>query len=320
MHLRRTLLTLTVVTTAIITSSLLVSPLDALAAEVGFDETDFDKEAYNLVTEQAWNGDSISTAEADSSGDNEAFVSSDGVMSGAASTAPTAVPYEGTRVSTGLHCGGRVFASARILQRYSRLAFCHAGRYVFELPATTKPGKENRRSEAFWSSSRKGRRYTEGQVMVFDGAFRANLGKAAFSKSDFHFVWQSHGPKADGTDFNGPLMHLNISQGRLTLGGGRGYPGPQASTARWYKDLGRFENMKAYRFRVEVKLSARSRVGYVSAWLNGKQVLKQYHPPRGTYYPGTAWVSNRGGLYRGTVGKKQPTYVQRVVWSPVVVS
>lgn len=227
-------------------------------------------------------------------------------------------PYEGTRQYSGIHCGSGAVGTGRILQRNGRLAYCTSGWYAFELPATRFPGKENRRTEVFWGTSASARRYKQNEVMVFEGTVVADLGAASNTTHDFHFLWQSHGPKTDGTEFKGPLMHLNVSSGRLTLGGGRGYPG--RSDARWYKDMGKFENNKAYRFRVEVKLSSNPNVGWVSAWINGKQKLDYFHPKRGTFYPGCAWVSSRGGIYRGSTGAAHPTYMQRVLWNPTHVS
>lgn len=220
--------------------------------------------------------------------------------------------YQGTRVFPGVDCPGPGLGYGRIVQRGGALATCTQDGYNFVIPALDPPGQENRRSEVFWGTKTE-QRYREGETMIFDGQFVAQLGPAARNAANFHFIWQAHGPRTDGSAFSRPLVHLNASMGRLVLGGGGGHPNV-ADAARWYKDVGELANETPTQVRIEMKLSTQATQGWVSVWVNGAQVLNRFHPPHGTFYPGGAWIQSRGGLYRGSPGGAQPRYQQSITW------
>lgn len=233
-------------------------------------------------------------------------------------TAPPKLPYVGTKIYSGINCAGPGAGYNRILQQRGKLAYCSRDGYTFTLPALANPPGENRRSEVFWGTAinrnpKNNLRYREGDTMVFDGRMIAELGPAADDDNDFHYVWQSHGPKTNGQAFAGPLMRLDVKNGHFNIGGGRGNPINPAK-AMWYQNIGEFRNGQYYDFRVEVKLSSNPKVGWVSAWLNGTQVLDHFRPRMGTLYPGTAYVQSRGGIYRGSKNTIAPNYEQKVSW------
>lgn len=238
------------------------------------------------------------------------------------------VPAGGTRIFAGLDCAGPGLGYAVALQQIlmpvtpggrANNPTCQGPGYEFRIPATEHPLPGNRRSEVMWGTG-PDQVYREGQLLVFDGRFVGHLGPAATQLGHFHFIWQAHGPRqpegAGGPDraFARPLIHLNVSGGRLVLGAGTGHPYDPAK-ARWYRDLGPYVEGQPTRFRIEDQLSTDPAQGWISVWINDQQVVNREHLPLGTFYPEGLWVQSRGGLYRGSPKAPQITYEQKISWS-----
>lgn len=116
-------------------------------------------------------------------------------------------------------------------------------------------------------------------------------------------------------------MDLYVRKGELRLGGGSGHPNQNWSTRNyeWIRKLATYQDNKPFRVKIQAYLSSDPKKGWVSAWVNGVQVLNQYRPTSyagglqpGTYYPGQSYVASRTGLYRGTQSGAIPTYRQSV--------
>lgn len=238
----------------------------------------------------------------------------------AAESAATATS-PGTKIFAKLDCPGPGMGYVVALQQVPMPAvagekaanpYCSRQGYTFVIPATEEPPEGNRRAEVFWGNH-PDQKYTEGQTLVFEGQMSASLGASAREKGSFHFVWQAHGPKQGGGMFARPLIHLDIVQGRFVLGGGDGHP-QLGRSAGWWKDLGPYRDNRVYTFRVEDTLSSQPEQGEINVWINGEKVMDAFTPESGTYYPGTAFVQSRGGLYRGSPQADAPTYEQKVNW------
>jgi hypothetical protein len=88
--------------------------------------------------------------------------------------------------------------------------------------------------------------------------------------------WKNDGPGSAPVD-------LRVQNGRLVLHGGYGHPsGPRTFT----RELGPAPVGRWADVVVRIRYSARPRDGSVSAWLDGEQKVRRYHPRGGTLYPG----------------------------------
>lgn len=197
---------------------------------------------------------------------------------------------------------------------------CTDGRWRFVLPAVGNAPMK-RRTE-LWLSEEKG--YANGDDAVIDMRIRAYLGDAAFDASQWHVVWQLHGPTFG--DWLGPALTLQVNNGQWVLAGGNGHAehGSGGSNYMWHRPIARFSNGQTKRVRVEVHVTHNPDRARVDAWVDDTQVLRDYSPRSrqglspGTLYPGQEAVQGRIGLYRGTLpGGSAPTYEQIVeVWDP----
>ena len=105
--------------------------------------------------------------------------------------------------------------------------------------------------------------------------------------------WKGDG----GTSSTSPPVELTVAGGNYVLHGGWGCPsGPEA----FGLTLGPAKTDVWTDFQFEIYFGRVSDGGWVSAWVNGTQVLSQFKPPCGTIYPApdSQFDSLRLGYYR----------------------
>jgi hypothetical protein len=88
--------------------------------------------------------------------------------------------------------------------------------------------------------------------------------------------WENDSPGAAPLD-------LRVREGQLVLHGGGGHPsGPRT----FERSLGPAPNGQWCHVALRVCFSANPDTAHISAWLDGRSVLHDHHPPGGTLYPG----------------------------------
>jgi Polysaccharide lyase len=105
--------------------------------------------------------------------------------------------------------------------------------------------------------------------------------------------WKGDG----GTTSTSPPVELTVADGNYVLHGGSGCPG---GPEEFRLTLGPAETGVWTDFQFEIYFGRVSDGGWVSAWVNGTQVLSQFRPPCGTVYPApdSRFDSLRLGYYR----------------------
>ncbi|MBK9102900.1 MAG: heparin lyase I family protein [Austwickia sp.] len=180
--------------------------------------------------------------------------------------------------------------------------------WFFRLPPMSTP-PQNRRSELWWAKDGRELQFSEGHLVSYSADVAASLGPAASRPDDWHVLWQLIST-TDG-EWKGRAVTLDVSGGRLRLTGGTGNPAHDPNTGQnyhWVRDLAPFTNDRTYRIRLEVFLSRDPEYGWVSAWVDGQQVVEHWRPSSGqgyragTFFEGSAPLNIRSGLYRGTEG------------------
>jgi hypothetical protein len=93
-----------------------------------------------------------------------------------------------------------------------------------------------------------------------------------------------------------PPVELRLTDGRLALSGGFGYPGGPRS---FETDIGPVTGGQTIDLVVGILFSQDPAKGSIDVWLDGTQRIANYQPPGGTLYPGSTsyW---KVGLYRDT--------------------
>lgn len=139
-----------------------------------------------------------------------------------------------------------------------------------------------------------------------------SLGAAGQSAGQWHVLSQWIG--TTGGEWVGPTVSLTVADGQLRVAGGNGF----ADRARhWQADLAPWQDGRAYEVSLQIHF-ATGPGGWVSAWVDGVQVVDRWTPTTrsgevaGTWYPGSSTLWARSGLYRGTNGQLGPGYEQRV--------
>lgn len=213
------------------------------------------------------------------------------------------------------------------------------GSWTYTLPAQPSP-LTKRRIERVWV--RDGRRCdnTRGDIVILDADFTGVIGAAVNDNTQWHLIWQMHGPGGPNlTDWRPPPVSIGVYGGRIWFEGGEGHPNNQYSASgyhKWRYDLGPWQDNVRHHVRIEIKVG-NDPDGWVSCWFDGVKMCEKWRP-RGYWpfdggvwtdnYPGTIystpadaqadWVQNRSGLYRGinNGGTAGPTYVQWMRWWP----
>ncbi|MDO5663199.1 MAG: heparin lyase I family protein, partial [Brachybacterium sp.] len=233
-----------------------------------------------------------------------------------ASPAAAASTIHTVEAST-INCTSALTAPFAQAQGGGSAPVCANNTWVYDLPATNAPATV-RRTETHWGTGNSVVQYREGQTVTHEAVYAGTLGAAGQADNDWHVLWQLHGPFKDGS-WPGPALGLNVRNGQLRLGGGAGHP--DHSWARrnyeWVRPIATWTDGKPVRVRVQTYLSSDPARGWVSAWVDGRQVLNQWRPTSysgglrpGTFYRGMDYVASRDGLYRGTQAGTPPTYRQ----------
>lgn len=237
---------------------------------------------------------------------------------------PAAVPAATTTTTaqtartTSLACTSAVTSPFAQTQGQSSAPMCVRDQWIYDLPATSSPDTV-RRTETHWGSTNALKEYREGDTVTYEAEYTGELGKAGQEDNDWHVLWQLHGPF--GNTWRAPAMGINVRHGELRLGGGSGHPDHDWSKRNyeWIYKIGTWTDNKPVRVKVQTYLSSDPAKGWVSAWVNGQQVLDKVIPTSysgklrpGTYYPGMSYVVSRTGLYRGSQGAVVPTYRQAI--------
>ncbi|WP_284304352.1 heparin lyase I family protein [Mobilicoccus caccae] len=155
---------------------------------------------------------------------------------------------------------------------------CANDTWIYDLPAQGNPAA-TRRTETHWGTNRTVTQYREGQTVTHEATYTGQLGAVAQGDSNWHVIWQLHGPMKDAS-WPGPAMTLAVRNGQLRLGGGAGHPNQDWSRRNyeWLAPLTTWTDGKPVRVKVQTYLSADSTKGWVSAWVDGRQVLNQWRP------------------------------------------
>lgn len=200
----------------------------------------------------------------------------------------------------------------------AQVPICARDQWVYDIPASSAPPTV-RRTETHWGSATALKQFTEGDTVTYEAEYTGTLGQAAQKDYDWHVIWQLHGPS--GASWGPPAMGLNVRNGELRLGGGSGHPLQDWATRNYeysYR-LATWRDNTPVRVKVQTYLSTDPGKGWVSVWIDGKQVLNQVRPASykgalrpATYYPGLSYVVSRTGLYRGSQSADVPTYRQAV--------
>lgn len=177
-----------------------------------------------------------------------------------------------------------------------------------EIPAGLPPA-EKYRSEVFWQ-------YPDGQrVQLYEGdhiscefALTPHLGDTAADGDQWQVVWQLHGPTTKG-DWPPPPLTLHVRSDTWRIGGGAGREEGGRST--YAEPFPAFVDGREARWRIDAVVSSDPQKARVDAWLDGKQVVTDWHPPAGTRYPDHDYLTLKSGLYAGTDGGGEPPSERR---------
>lgn len=210
-------------------------------------------------------------------------------------------------------CGdSRVAVQETVLAGGADPVRCDRDDWTFRIPASAHPGTP-RRTEAVWKD------VPVNGVLDFETYLTAHLGEGARLPGNWQVVWQLHGPVKGR--WGPPAMGLSIDEGKLRIAGGNGHPDHswEGHDYWWRRDLANFADGRVYRVRVQSRLSTDPAKGWISVWVDGRQVLDHYKPTSrqgrhpGTVYPGQTPLASRTGLYRGSQpGAERPTDEQSV--------
>lgn len=232
------------------------------------------------------------------------------------SPASASTQIDTVRAST-LNCTSTVKAPFSQAQGGGSEPVCAGNTWIYDMPASSTPDTV-RRTETHWGSVTTPTKYTEGQTITHEAVYTGKLGQAGQGDDDWHVIWQMHGPFKDNS-WRPPAMGLVVRNGTLRLSGGSGHPQHNWATRNyeWIAPLGTWTDGKPVEVKVQSYLSADPAKGWVSAWVDGRQVLNQWRPTSykgslrpGTFYPGQDYLVSRNGLYRGTQRGTTPTYRQ----------
>ncbi|WP_168582233.1 heparin lyase I family protein [Gephyromycinifex aptenodytis] len=241
-------------------------------------------------------------------------------MSAANQSAPAtaAASIESVRASS-LNCSSPFTAPYAQVQGAASVPVCANDTWIYDVPASRSPDSV-RRTETHWGTGNAIVQYREGQTVDHEAIYTGELGQAGQDDDDWHVLWQMHGPFKNGA-WHSPALSLSVRHGQVRLVGGSGHPNQDWKNRNyeWVAPLTTWTDGKPVRVRVRSYLSSDPSRGWVSAWVDGRQVLNQWHPTSyrggnrpGTFYPGMDYVVSRNGLYRGSQGATSPTYRQVV--------
>lgn len=161
------------------------------------------------------------------------------------------------------------------------------------------------RSEVYWEDpSGQEIRIYEGDRLRCRLTLLPKLGNGAEDSSQWQLVWQLHGPQADG-DWPQPPLNLHVRGGTWRVGGGAGRDGDEGGAEAYYEPFTPYVDGKTVTWTFDITVSADPARGMVDAWLDGEHVVRGWHPPSGTRYPGHDYLTVKAGLYAGADGTRE---------------
>lgn len=167
-----------------------------------------------------------------------------------------------------------------------------------EIPAGVEES-DKYRSEVFWRHPSGAQiRLQEGDRLSCEFTVTPHLGGVASDSDQWQVLWQLHGPAKDG-QWPQPPLNLHIRGNTWRIGGGAGRPDGEESYAEPFPE---FEDGHQARWRIDAVVSQDPAKARVDAWLNGEQVVTDWHPPSGTRYPDHDYLTLKSGLYAGSTG------------------
>jgi len=141
-------------------------------------------------------------------------------------------------------------------------------------------------------------RLNEGDRFSCELRVTPHLAGTASDRAQWQVLWQLHGPAVDG-QWPPPPLNLHVRGDTWRIGGGAGRVDGQESYAQPFTP---FRDDVPARWRVDVVVSEDPARARVDAWLDGTQVVTNWHPPSGTRYPDHEYLTLKSGLYVGASG------------------
>lgn len=178
-----------------------------------------------------------------------------------------------------------------------------------EVPADAPP-HDKYRSEVFWDRpDGQELRVGEGDRLRCRLTVTPHLGGTAEERGLWQLMWQLHGPDRAGV-WPQPPLNLHVRGGTWRLGGGGGRPDGEAA---FHEPFPPFVDGKRVVWDLDVAVSSDPAKARVDAWLDGRHVVANWHPPSGTRYPDHAYLAVKSGLYTGTDDGARPPDARRYV-------
>lgn len=167
-----------------------------------------------------------------------------------------------------------------------------------EIPEGVAP-ESKYRSEVFWEhASGQPFRVGAGDHLSCEYTLTPHLGATTQDRDQWQVLWQLHGPAKDG-QWPQPPLNLHVRADTWRIGGGAGRPDGREDYATPFEP---FVDGKKVTWRIDVDVSTDPKTARVDAWLDGRHVVRDWHPPSGTMYPAHDWLGVKTGLYVGTTG------------------
>lgn len=218
-------------------------------------------------------------------------------------------------------CAVHAIGHRGLVQGGGNAPICQDAWWVFALPRPDQPASPTRRSEIVPMTPAGVDVYRDGDTYSLNGIVIGDLGPAAAQKSEWHVLWQLHGPVND--KWREPVAALVVRGGSLLLVGGAGHPDSVSGTNhsyQWFVPLAPYRDGREYRIQLRGHLSSDPKKGWIDCSVDESHPVKRWHPVSsrelrpGTLYPGQLWAESRIGLYRGTDSATGPDYGQQVRW------
>ena len=183
------------------------------------------------------------------------------------------------------------------------------GTVVARIPQGAPPA-DRYRSEVYWEDTHGDEvRVREGDRLRCRLELIPKLGESADDATQWQVVWQLHGPEADG-DWPQPPLNLHVRGGTWRIGGGAGRDDGREA---YHEPFTPYVDGETVAWTFDVIVSSDPARATVNAWLGDTQVVRDWHPPSGTRYPGHEYLTVKAGLYAGVDGAAQRQRMSREV-------
>lgn len=176
---------------------------------------------------------------------------------------------------------------------------------------STRVGGGDARSEVFWETPKEGRiRLPRKSTVTAEFDVRQQLQNATTdalpSKDTWHVLFQLLGPTEANT-WPGPPFSVAWQNGTYRIGGGAAVPdsnGKLQFKGTWFTPYPQAPLNTWRNFKITTYIDGPGS-GWVSLWIDGRQILDEWKPLAGTFYTGAGRYSHKDiqiktGLYTGT--------------------